>query len=100
MFILKIDQEKIKKCIEVYKDQHNGEKPYIICNEKTAKLITSEKEKPKTLSSVIANNITYNIQTPIEKIEINGIKFIKNKKWDGITVFIDDELEFGEIHIG
>ena len=26
MFILKIDQEKIKKCIEVYKDQHDGEK--------------------------------------------------------------------------
>ena len=37
MNVIKLDEEKIRKCIEAYRIQHDAY-PYLICSEETANL--------------------------------------------------------------
>ena len=102
MKAIKLDVEKIKHCIDGYKDEH-GKPPYLIMSSKTKELfppsisITSEELYISTST---------NIFTSPESIVIGDKKYILEKNlekistWNECKIMIDDTLELGEVHIG
>ena len=105
---IKFDAENVKKCIESYYFMY-GEYPYLICNEKTRKLIIQERDKDNTftINCNIINSNTMSVPIYPEDFTIGDIKYIKesniNKNhgtYCNAKILIDNELKFGEIHVG
>ena len=101
MRAIMLDVEKIKHCIDGYKDEH-GKLPYLIMSSKTKKLLPFS-------SSITSNEgfcISTNIVTSLESISIDGKKYVpeesigKIENWNKCKIMIDDTLEFGEVRIG
>ena len=91
MIAIKFDEDKAKKCIDAYYDVH-GKYPYLICNEETEKML------PTYTQTVTVHDTGY--------VSISGVVTVadqvkqKTKRWNNAKVLIDNELEFGEVHIG
>lgn len=108
MNFIKIDEEKLQKYIDVFYEQ-NKKYPYLICSKKTAKMLPSH-------HSFVATNIqTVSIGQEIslssspykpKSISIDNKEYISKdspvyeKYWGNCKVFIDNDLEYGEIRIG
>ena len=107
MNCIKFDEEKAKRCIDSYYDQH-GSYPYMIMNSKTYDTVPPEKLNP----IVDANSLTvggYTISnvnvTPINEIKVGDYTYILKrdpvyKKWYNAKILFDEDLKFGEVHIG
>lgn len=113
MIAIKIDKEKVEKCIESYKEEH-GKYPYLIMSERTYKLMPTESSFAinnnglwcgctDTIGVIPNNNINLDEMT----IKINDNEFVnKNKSgksygtWHNAKILIDNSLDYGEIHIG
>ena len=107
MNCIKFDEEKAKKCIDAYYDQH-GSYPYMIMNSKTYDTVPPEKLSP----IVDANSLTvsgYTISNvnvaPVDEIKVGDNTYILKrdpvyKKWYNAKILFDEELKFGEVHIG
>ncbi len=81
MIAIKFDEEKVGHCIQAYKDER-GKNPYLIMSEKTAKIL------PKLTNTIRITPDGTTIQydnTP--------------RSWNNCKILIDDDLEFGEVHI-
>jgi len=100
LIAVKFDENKVINCIQAYKEEHN-KNPYLIMSEKTQKLLSP-------------NTIFYNggyINNFINSTKISGtLQDDKTKddivykpvswSWYSCKIMIDNDLEFGEIHIG
>ena len=88
MIAIRFDEDKANKCINAYYDMH-GEYPYLICNEETQKIL------PTHIQTVTVCTTEY-----ISGIAVKDQAKPKTKRWNNAKVLIDNELEFGEVHIG
>lgn len=88
MNAIKFDEDKAKRCINAYYDMHK-EYPYLICNDETEKILPSI---PST------GAITISTSTYVCGIENQSKP--RTKRWNNAKVLIDNELKFGEVHIG
>ena len=108
MNCIKFDEEKAKRCIDAYYDQH-GSYPYIIMNSKTYDTVPPE--KPSVILD--CNSLTVGGYTISTNVNINSVDEIKvgdntyilkrdpvYKKWYNAKILFDEDLEFGEVHIG
>ena len=105
MLGIKFNDEMIKKCIETYHFQY-GEYPYLIMNEKTRKLIPNEDGMSYYITSDNFN-ISLKPENAIHNISINDKKYVEEpetitpkKSWYGAKILIDNDLDFGEVHVG
>ena len=109
MRVIKLDVEKIKHCIDGYKDEHD-KSPYLIMSNKTKELlppsISSSCDSVSFGDVCISSSAINAIANPID-IVINGTRYIAEDKirkeagtWCGCRILIDDKLELGEVHIG
>ena len=108
MNYLKIDETKLDKHIETFFEQ-NGKNPYLICSEKTFNLLpryhSVRASDPQIVSKgqiALINTVSFS-KYP-ESITIDDKKYISanddsNKTWKQCKVFIDNELEDGEIKV-
>ena len=110
MNAIKFDENKVRKCIEAYHDMHD-KYPYMMCNEKTIKIIPEEIKSSSYYS--IPDSICYCTtscaSTPsmdIDSISINSDKYVKEKSeksncksWYGAKIMIDNDLKFGEVEL-
>ena len=116
MKAIKFDEEKVKKCIESYYDQYE-KYPYLVMNKETYKILPAEKKSITLLSddcnitmpATYCSSITVSgnpINKNPESIKIDDTEYIKRKseealgEWHKATILIDNNLEFGEVHIG
>lgn len=108
MNCIKFDGEKAKRCIDAYYDQH-GSYPYLIMSSKTYDTIPLEKpgiildSNSLTVSSSIFNT-NVNV-APVDKIKVGDNTYILKqdpvyKKWYNAKILFDEELKYGEVHIG
>lgn len=91
MIAIKFDEDKAKRCINAYYDMHK-EYPYLICNDETEKILPSI---PSTDITTISTTNYICIKDLVE----NPSK-PRTKRWNNAKVLIDNELKFGEVHIG
>lgn len=104
MLAIKFDEEKVKCCIQAYKDEH-GKNPYLVMNEKTRAILPPT---PPTTYCISTDEIMIGRQENlVNTITINDKKYISEEEakkgsgnWFGCKIMIDNDLEFGEIHIG
>ena len=89
MIAIKFDEDKAKKCIDAYYDMH-GVYPYLICNEETQKILPTYTQTVTVHDgyAFISGVVTEDHGKP------------RTKRWNNAKVLIDNELEFGEVHIG
>lgn len=105
MRAIKLDVEKIKHCIDGYKDEHN-KPPYLIMSSKTKKLLPSSSSITLNEGLCISTSMITNIVTSPESIVVDDKKYILEKNldkiatWNECKIMIDDTLELGEVHIG
>ena len=104
MIGIKFDEEKVKNYIQAYKDGH-GKYPYLLMNEKTYKILPYEATTITTNGSIYTT--TTNIILTPQEITVDGTKYVREDKckrktlfWENCKVMIDNDLEFGEVHIG
>ena len=104
MKAIKLDVEKIKHCIDAYKDEH-GKNPYLVMNEKTREILPPT--LPTTYCISTSEIIMGKQENSVNTITINNEKYIPEKEakkgsgnWFGCKIMIDNDLEFGEVHIG
>lgn len=104
MKAIKFDEEKVRNCVEAYKDGH-GKYPYLIMSKKTLDLAPV---KGRTMFSTITvgNNAYHNSDDDKPKsITIDGTKYISEEELKEVNilyqckVLIDDALEIGEVYI-
>lgn len=94
MMGIKFDEEMVKKYIDVYHDQH-GKYPYLIMSEKTRDII------PDDGMLYVATNTNYTITSSIlTSSTSNDMVTHARKTWNSAKILIDNDLEFGEVHIG
>ena len=105
---IKFDGEKVKRRIDAYYNQH-GSYPYLIMNSKTYDTIPLEKpgiildSNSLTVSSyTLSNNVSV---APVDEIKVGNNTYILKrdpvyKKWYNAKILFDEELKFGEVHIG
>ena len=109
MNCIKFDEEKTKRCIDAYYDQH-GSYPYMITSSKTYDTIPLEKLSANLdINSLTASSYTIS-STNMNVILVDEIKVGDNtyilkrdpvyKKWYNAKILFDEELKFGEVHIG
>ena len=103
MIAIKFDEEKVKHCIQAYKDEH-GKHPYLIMSEKTREILP-----PPTPTAYCGGLAFGDIKIDNKAIDlvIDGTKYISEEEakkgsgnWNGCKIMIDNDLEFGEVHIG
>lgn len=94
MMGIKFDEEMVKKYIDVYHDQH-GKYPYLIMSEKTRDIVPDDS---KLLVTTNYYTITTSGTAPSSK-STEAIPYTK-KAWNSAKILIDNDLEFGEVHIG
>ncbi len=105
MRAIMLDVEKIKHCIDGYKDEH-GKLPYLIMSSKTKELLPPSSSITPNEALCITGMITTNNVTSLKSISIDGKKYVpeesigKIENWNKCKIMIDDTLEFGEVHIG
>lgn len=105
MRAIMLDVEKIKHCIDGYKDEH-GKLPYLIMSSKTKELLPPSSSITLNEGLCVSTSMITNIVTSPESIVIDGKKYILEKNlnkiavWNECKIMIDDTLEFGEVHIG
>ena len=108
MNCIKFDEEKAKRCIDAYYDQY-GSYPYMIMNSKTYNTVPQEKPSAildvnsLTVSGYTISNV--NVAAPVDEIKFGDNTYILKrdpvyKKWYNAKILFDEDLEFGEVHIG
>ena len=104
MKAIKFDEEKVRNCVEAYKDEH-GKYPYLIMSKKTLDL-TPIMGRTIYSGSIVINNNYYNSDDDKPKsITIDGIKYISEEELKKVKflyqckILIDDALEIGEVYI-
>ena len=93
MMGIKFNEEMVKKYIDVYHDQH-GKYPYLIMSEKTRDIIPDNGVPFITTSYYTLTSGTVPSSTSTEVIPHT------KKTWNSAKILIDNDLEFGEVHIG
>lgn len=93
MMGIKFDEEMVKKYIDVYHNQH-GKYPYLIMSEKTRDIVPDDGK-----SFVVTNYYTLTSGTAPSSTSTEAIPYTK-KSWNSAKILIDNDLEFGEVHIG
>ena len=104
MIAVKFDDKKVISCIQAYKDEH-GKNPYLVMNEKTREILPLT---PQTIYCTSTSEIIIGKQENlVDTITINDEKYIPEKEakkgsghWFDCKIMIDNDLEFGEVHIG
>ena len=107
MNCIKFDEEKAKRCIDAYYDQH-GSYPYLIMSSETYDAIQLEKRgiildsNSLTVSGYTLSNVNV---APVDEIKVGENTYILKKdpvykKWYNAKILFDEELKFGEVHIG
>ena len=111
MDAIRFDEERVIKMIDGYSELF-GEYPYLVCNKDIALLIQksalSIKQGPMSLSASSVATQIYSPTASLDAVTINGntYKLEKNdrmllpKSFHNAKILIDDELEYGEIHVG
>ena len=96
MNAIKFDEEKVKKCIDVYHDMH-GTYPYLILSEETRKILPSDKQI-STLT--ISNEMILKVGNNSYSLDNEDKKQPDYGTWHGARVLVDNKLDLGEVHIG
>ena len=108
MNCIKFDEEKAKRCIDTYYDQH-GSYPYMIMNSKTYDIMPPEKLGANLdINSLTVGSCIFptNVNVAsVDEIKVGDNTYILKKdpvykKWYNAKILFDEDLKFGEVHIG
>lgn len=93
MMGIKFDEEMVKKYIDVYHNQH-GKYPYLIMSEKTRDIVPDDGKLFVATNYILTTSGTVSCNTSNDMITNT------RKTWNSAKILIDNDLEFGEVHIG
>ena len=104
MNVIKLDEEKIKKCIEAYRIQHDAY-PYLICSEETADLFDFRTKirfaNGCSVETIPSSDTKTNTTTfTFGNVSVESKEPKKYGTFYGSKILIDNDLPYGEIHIG